>query len=36
MELYEVTEKFTVARTIILLMNTLLIFYLFRLSRRRT
>jgi len=35
MELYELTEKFTIARTIILLINTLLVFYLFRLSRHR-
>jgi uncharacterized membrane protein (DUF2068 family) len=35
MEIYELTEKFTAVRIIILLMNTLLVFYLFRLSRHR-
>jgi uncharacterized membrane protein (DUF2068 family) len=35
MELYELTEHFTVARIVILLMNTLLVFYLFQLGRHR-
>jgi uncharacterized membrane protein (DUF2068 family) len=36
MEMYEVFEKLTIVRTVILLMNILLVFYLFRLSRQRT
>jgi uncharacterized membrane protein (DUF2068 family) len=35
MELYEVIEKITIVRIVILLMNVLLIFYLFRLGRQR-
>ena len=35
MEMYELTENFTVVRIVILLMNTLLVFYLFRLSRHK-
>jgi uncharacterized membrane protein (DUF2068 family) len=35
MELYELIEKFTIVRIIILLINTLLVFYLFRLGRHR-
>ena len=35
MELYELTENITVARIIVLLMNTFLVFYIFRFSRHR-
>jgi uncharacterized membrane protein (DUF2068 family) len=35
MELNELIEKFTIVRIIILLINTLLVFYLFRLGRHR-
>jgi uncharacterized membrane protein (DUF2068 family) len=35
LELFELSEKFTIVRSVILLLNILLVFYLFRLSRHR-
>jgi uncharacterized membrane protein (DUF2068 family) len=36
MELYELTEKLSIVRAVILLLNIVLIFYLLRLSRQRS